>query len=159
MSTSVPIYVNNQPFFGRVEEQKQFRQALAEMRTPPRDETLPYIFLLFGDGGIGKTTLVRRFRDIATGERPFKESFQVLYLDWEQERWRPPFQGGREHVSAEAVFDALHDAATLARAVRRTYPNSANPSSASTQPAAKKPWRFFPREGGTSPSGVAFEKP
>jgi hypothetical protein len=104
-----PILVNNQPFFGRVEEQKQFRMALRELREPPRDETLPYIFLLYGAGGIGKSTLARRYRDIALGERPFKGKIQCFWLDWEDERWlHSRLRVGREHIGAEALFDTLH---------------------------------------------------
>lgn len=47
-----PILVNNQPFFGRVEEQKVFRMALREVCRAPKHETLPYVFLLYGAGGI-----------------------------------------------------------------------------------------------------------
>jgi tetratricopeptide (TPR) repeat protein len=109
-----PILVNNQPFFGRVEEQKQFIAALNELRNPPRDETLPYVFLLYGDGGIGKSTLALRFRDIALEERPSKGRSQVLWLDWEkEEKERPSLSVGREHIGAEALFDTIHQVAVF----------------------------------------------
>ncbi|MCI0393856.1 MAG: hypothetical protein L0322_02810 [Chloroflexi bacterium] len=86
MSNQEPIYVNGRLFLGRVEEQKAFRQALPELLVPPRGETLPYVILLYGDGGIGKTTLARRFQDIAMLEPPFEGSYQALWLDWEVEK-------------------------------------------------------------------------
>jgi len=54
----------------------------------PPGEDLPYVLLLFGDGGMGKTALAKRFRDIAQCEQPFEGEFQVLWVDWEDERRR-----------------------------------------------------------------------
>ena len=103
-----PIFVDNTPFFGRVEEQKQFIAALQDVLNQPASETLPYIFLLYGDGGIGKTTLAKRFRDIVA-ERPFRGKFQLLWIDWEDERRRyASLQVGRENISPEVVFDVIH---------------------------------------------------
>lgn len=111
MSNS-PILVNNQPFFGRVEEQKVFRMALYELCHPPKNESLPYVFLLYGAGGIGKSTLAARYRDMALNERPFKGDVQCFWVDWEDERWlHPSLRVGREHIGAEAVFDTLHTVA------------------------------------------------
>ena len=73
-----PIYVDNALFLGRVEEQKQFRAALTEVLAAPPDEDLPYILLLYGDGGMGKTMLAKPFRDIAQTEPPFESAFQQM---------------------------------------------------------------------------------
>jgi hypothetical protein len=75
------IYVNGKPFMGRVEEQKQFRAALRETLDPPNGETLPYVILLYGDGGMDKTTLSTRFYDIACDEPPFEGEVQFLRVD------------------------------------------------------------------------------
>jgi tetratricopeptide (TPR) repeat protein len=104
------IYVNNHIFLGRVEEQKQFRNVLSEVLNTA-DEELPWVVLLYGDGGMGKTTLAARFRDIARGEEPFAGAFETLQIDWEELRRRHvSLQANRESITPEAVFDALHAA-------------------------------------------------
>jgi ABC-type glutathione transport system ATPase component len=109
MMTQAPS--NKEPrelFVGRVEEQKQFRAALRETLKPPRGETLSYVFLLYGGGGIGKTTLARRFLGIATEDKPFAGKVKSLCVDWESEQMRSAaVRVGREHISAEAVFDTI----------------------------------------------------
>ncbi|MDW8328170.1 MAG: hypothetical protein RMK99_16525, partial [Anaerolineales bacterium] len=109
------IYIDGKMFLGRVEEQKQFRAALHEVLHPPHGETLPYIFLLYGDGGMGKTTLAKRFCDIARDEPPFKGRFQILWIDWEDERNRSSaLRVGHAHISPETVFDTILAVATRA---------------------------------------------
>ncbi len=101
------ILVNGQPFFGRVEEQKQFRSTLAELLHTAPAETLPLVLLVHGDGGIGKTTLLRRFRDILQAE--FRDQLQGLWIDWEDERRKAPrLQVGREHIGVNELFDSLY---------------------------------------------------
>ena len=104
------IYVNNHIFLGRVEEQKQFRNVLSEVLNTTEEE-LPWVVLLYGDGGMGKTTLAARFRDIARSEEPFAGAFETLQIDWEELRLRyVSLQADRESITPEAVFDALYTA-------------------------------------------------
>ncbi len=104
-----PVYVNGRLFLGRVEEQKQFRQALQDTLPPPPGEELPYIFLLYGSGGIGKSTLARRFKDIAELEPQFEGKFYTLWIDWEDERRKhPALKVGRDQISVETVFERIH---------------------------------------------------
>jgi len=100
------ITVNELPFFGRVEEQKQLRAVLQDLVEHRNSETLPYIVLLYGDGGIGKSTLAQRFVDIAGQE--FGDRFQRVWIDWEDERQlAPALQVGRDQIRPEDVFDRL----------------------------------------------------
>lgn len=116
MEPTPDILVDNHLFLGRVEEQKRFRAALDELRIPRNQEDLPYIFLLYGLGGMGKTTLAKRFRDIATNEEPYTGDFQLLWIDWEEQaKLSAALQGGRENVSPEAVFDLIHAATVRKR--------------------------------------------
>lgn len=112
MSKSKPIYINGKLFLGRVEEQKQFRAGLSELLLDDSYEVaFPFVFLLYGDGGIGKSTLAKRFRDIAHDEVPFEKEFNIVWIDWEDEHKR--FQGlrvGREYISPETVFDVMYTA-------------------------------------------------
>ena len=106
--TNQTILVNGKPFFGRVEEQKRFRDALSETITPPSGENLPYVFLVYGDGGIGKSTLSRRFCDIATEEHSLWKPVHTLWIDWEEARRRlPALQVGHNAIAPETVFDVI----------------------------------------------------
>lgn len=98
---------NGHLFVGRVTEQEDMRHALRDLLQPTNpDETLPTIFLLYGDGGIGKTSLSQRFEAIANGEEPFAGAFQTLRIDWEEQRRRvPALQVAREHISPDLVLE------------------------------------------------------
>lgn len=100
-------------FLGRIEEQKQFRSALTELLYDSESIGSPHIFLIFGDGGLGKTALAQQFYKLAMVERPFKGNFQSLWIDWEYERRRgvSGLQVGREHINAETVFQVIHQSA------------------------------------------------
>ncbi|WP_031461416.1 tetratricopeptide repeat protein, partial [Chloroflexus sp. MS-G] len=115
--TNQTILVNGKPFFGRVEEQKRFRDALSETINPPSGENLPYVFLVYGDGGIGKSTLSRRFCDIATEKHSLWCPIHTLWIDWEEARRRlPALQVGHDAIAPETVFDVIvHMAQTQRR--------------------------------------------
>ena len=106
------ILVHKKPFLARVEEQEQFRVAWREVCDAPEDEKLPYVFLLYGAGGIGKSTLAARYRDMALSEPAREGAGHCLWVDWQDEYWLDHrLRVGREHIEVEAVFDRLHMAA------------------------------------------------
>ena len=106
------IYVENRLFLGRVREQREFRTLLREVLAERNPEAQPYVVLLYGDGGIGKTTLTKRLLDIAHYEQPFDGEFENLRIDWEEERKRhADLAVGRERIDPVTVFDGLHQAA------------------------------------------------
>ncbi len=112
MNETSPIYVDNRRFLGRVREQKAFRAILDEVRYEHDDEAWPYVILIYGDGGMGKTTLSKRLRDIAMIEQPYEGEFQSLWIDWEEERRRwVELQVGREFIAPETVYDIIHSVA------------------------------------------------
>jgi hypothetical protein len=109
-------------FLARTEEQKRFREVLRSLLPnvgwlsknlptvvkllPAKKETVstsPHIFLLYGEGGMGKTSLGRRFCELAGEE--FPDRFQVLRLDWEEAKNEyPSLNVGHESIRPESVF-------------------------------------------------------
>jgi tetratricopeptide (TPR) repeat protein len=116
-------------FIGRKQEQAQFRQILQQYHqsriekwTPTFFKLLgsavslpekPSILLLYGEGGMGKTTLTRRLEQIASCT-PFaekekrKDLFQTLFLDWEHYKTEPGLSVGHDQIQPEAVLEILH---------------------------------------------------
>ena len=113
-------------FLARTEEQKRFREVLRSLHPnvgwlaqnlptvakflPAKKETVstsPHIFLLYGEGGMGKTSLGRRFCEL-TGEE-FPDRFQVLRLDWEEAKNEyPSLNVGHESIRPESVLETIY---------------------------------------------------
>lgn len=108
-------------FIGRVEEQNRFRESLKTIlressavakikdwiaeKDPAR---LPFIFLLDGEGGMGKTRLAQRLCDIAVREAGFKGRFRSVWLDWEKRKELDYRLAMRDSVSPETVFEHIY---------------------------------------------------
>lgn len=110
-----------EPFLGRTEEQAQFRRVLQShlpsiwQRTlptlsrpfiKPRKFQSPYLFLFYGEGGMGKTKLVRQLKRIA--ETEFAKQIEVLFLDWEAEKHIPSLQVGHDNIEPRSVLEVLY---------------------------------------------------
>ncbi|MEO1402067.1 MAG: hypothetical protein AAFV72_12585 [Cyanobacteria bacterium J06635_1] len=121
------------PFLGRTEEQAQFRRVLDEYKTNWAQKNLPtftnaltkwsgkaktapekpYIFLFYGAGGMGKTTLTRRLASLIDTE--YAHQFQHFLLDWEdKQKLNIALQVGHDHIESDKILDVLHDALTKA---------------------------------------------
>ena len=124
-------------FLARTEEQKRFREVLRSLQPnagwfsqnlptvsfavakllPAKKEvvsTSPHIFLLYGEGGMGKTSLGRRFCELAGEE--FPDSFQVLRLDWEEAKNEyPSLNVGHESIRPESVLETIYLAVSKGR--------------------------------------------
>jgi tetratricopeptide (TPR) repeat protein len=111
MHSEPRITVEGELFLGRIDEQERFRDALRAVMAPQDDDAPPFIFLIHGEGGMGKSKLTRRFRDIAAREAPFESGFHVLLIDWELKRHKnASLQVGHEAIRVETVLDAIHRA-------------------------------------------------
>lgn len=105
------ICVEDQLFLGREQEQDEFRRLLAQLAKSQAEDP-PTILLLYGEGGMGKTQLLRRCRDIARDEEPFARGFRLLDIDWEAERTRSSVPFVRTDLRPETVLDILCRALT-----------------------------------------------
>ncbi|MCI0713374.1 MAG: ATP-binding protein [Chloroflexi bacterium] len=108
---------NDDLFLGRAEEQKLFRQALEAVLKRRiwlsrllRQNQFEWvtIFLLYGNGGMGKSRLAHRFRQIVTDEKPYAGHFRTIWLDWEQRKNLDSSLMIRESVSPETVFRHIY---------------------------------------------------
>ncbi len=96
-------------FIGRSAEQQQFRETLSNKL---RQRGEPEIFIVQGNGGMGKTTLARRFAEIATNEKPFRDKVQLLWIDWEDaDRKFPALKRGHD-VDPVGLFQVIRAAAS-----------------------------------------------
>ena len=135
--TTGSIFVEGEIFLGRLDEQNRFREAL---RTVHRESSAvsklkdrladkkvdrsPFIFLVFGEGGMGKSKLVRRFHDIVSTEIPFRTSFKTIFIDWELKRHAAlDLQVSRESIRIQTIFNHFYAEAIRAGWKRhfRTY--------------------------------------
>lgn len=98
-------------FLARTQEQSEFRRVLQSLVSPSRNEgDAPFIFLFYGEGGMGKTSLLHRLRDIVKQDQPFERDFELLYLDWEQKYdMVPDLRVGHDNLRAETILAVLHD--------------------------------------------------
>lgn len=139
MSALLPGFAEPQePLLARADEQERFRALLRIVAgLAAIDGDSSWITLVHGQGGIGKSTLLSRFREIARGDLPADRAlagkFITLSVDWEQERElspvdypgdRPPglgvvlqrlyqsVAGAVEPRLAERAFDSYRQAAT-----------------------------------------------
>jgi len=91
---------------------KPFAKPLAKLPQEPDQETgnLPFILLFHGEGGMGKTTLIQRLRQIVDQETAFRDQFQVLFLDWERQRDQPlsKLNVGHDYIEPETVLQGLY---------------------------------------------------
>jgi tetratricopeptide (TPR) repeat protein len=102
-------------FVGRSEEQERFRGLIHDSNR--RDEPNEgFVILVRGHGGIGKSTLVRRFRDIARGDlapdRANGKRLIVGLLDWEDDqRLHPEFYTSHVGPPVWWILEQLADLA------------------------------------------------
>lgn len=106
--------VASEPFLARTEEQDKFKQFLASLRRPAfRQADKPLVYLLHGEGGMGKTRLTQRLHEIAETWQLYQGNFNTLFIDWEVERdSHADLQVGHDSIRPESVLKVMHDAFT-----------------------------------------------
>ena len=113
-------------FLARTEEQQQFRRFLStllpsglrkhfptvsKLFPDAKSDPHPLIMLLYGEGGMGKSSLIRRLLKLASQEKDFKGKVHTLFLDWEDEqKLTLDLQVGHDFIEPETVLSVLHRA-------------------------------------------------
>ena len=115
--------MDNRLFLARTEEQNKFRQVLQSFKVSWTEKHLPtfsklfrkepsdgvnspHIFLLYGEGGMGKSSLSRRLEEITQAE--FAKAWQAVRIDWEEERDKYlDLQVGADQIKPETVLAVL----------------------------------------------------
>ena len=84
------VMIGSDRFYGRAHEQRTFRQLLEDIiATPPETASKidkSYILLIYGIGGMGKTTLCARLCDIAREEDAFRGRIRIVTLNWDNHK-------------------------------------------------------------------------
>ena len=111
-------------FLGRTQEQDQFRRVLEQhtfksliqkhlptflklVGRAPKLPDEPYIFLFHGPGGMGKTTLTRRLKNLADNE--FQGQYQTVLVDWDRQKdLNVVLQRGHSNIEPQTILDVLH---------------------------------------------------
>ncbi|WP_433828284.1 tetratricopeptide repeat protein [Actinoplanes sp. CA-015351] len=114
-------------FLAREDEQDRFVSVLKHAQDR-QDLDEGYLLVVHGHGGIGKTELLRRFREIVRGQvrhAGISNRFHLVEVDWNEHRrerhadyvsWAA---GPPAWVALDALYDSLRDEVTGWRARRR----------------------------------------
>lgn len=93
----------NEPFLGRNQELRTFEDTMSRFWKEPWG--LPIVCLIYGQGGIGKTTLLNKFLDLVKDR--YDGRFLRLHLNWQETRFGEPTDATHLYVDPEAVFNLL----------------------------------------------------
>lgn len=97
-------------FLARSDEVDRLRGVLRQVLDAPAQPGRSFLVLVHGQGGIGKSTLLKRYRRIARGEvssdRGFRGRFLLAKLNWEELRRAAP---SRYPPGGPPLWIVLHD--------------------------------------------------
>ena len=97
----------NNVFIGRSRERIEFNRVLGDLVDRDKGLERPYVTLLYGNGGIGKTTLLKKLMELEPSEfPPYPDDFHHIRIDWEDRHKIHDLENMNE-VTADAMLDAL----------------------------------------------------
>ncbi len=94
-------------FLGRDRQMQDLERVLDEFFDARRTSILPPVALISGQGGIGKSTLLRELHGLA--EQLYRGRFHLLHVDWQTQRQEnPSFAVDPRQIDALAILRAIH---------------------------------------------------
>ncbi|MBV6622873.1 MAG: HEAT repeat domain-containing protein [Rivularia sp. (in: Bacteria)] len=93
-------------FLGRTKEIDKFTQAIDSL-TISEVSSQPYIFLYYGNSGIGKTTLLKKLNAVA--EDRLKGNLNTIFLDWDKELYRISNLQARYNIQPTTVLEVIYN--------------------------------------------------
>ena len=100
--------INNEIYIKRTSEENLFKKQLNDLNSCAQgNEPFGKIFLIYGHGGMGKTTLLKKLEKMSKDE-PFTNKFTTLYLDWEDELSNLMYPIKHDSLQPETILELIY---------------------------------------------------
>ena len=100
--------INNEIYIKRTSEENLFKKQLNDLNSCAQgNEPFGKIFLIYGHGGMGKTTLLKKLEEMSKDE-PFTNKFTTLYLDWEDELSNLMYPIKHDSLQPETILELIY---------------------------------------------------
>ena len=99
---------NNEIYIKRTSEENLFKKQLNDLNSCAQgNEPFGKIFLIYGHGGMGKTTLLKKLEEMSKDE-PFTNKFTTLHLDWEDELSNLMYPIKHDSLQPETILELIY---------------------------------------------------
>lgn len=100
--------INDEIYIRRTSEENLFKEQLNDLNSCAQgNEPFGKIFLIYGHGGMGKTTLLKKLEEMSKDE-PFTNKFTTLYLNWEDELSNLMYPIKHDSLQPETILELIY---------------------------------------------------